>query len=160
MDSADPRLIARYETSGRIGFGADGLTFDGEGNLYCGIFEDGIVYQTKFGKDGKAMPAKLFAKDPKMKSCDGIEWRKADNKIYVVDMLINGVQVVSMDGSVETLHQNGDTDGADGSLDEPCEVLVDGDRLVVINMDWWFECEWLTNKKTDQPFTVSVIDLK
>ena len=78
----------------------------------------------------------------------------------VVDMLINGVQVVSMDGSVETLHRNGDTDGADGGLDEPCELLVDGDRLVVINMDWWFECEWLTNTKTDQPFTVSVIDLK
>jgi len=160
VDSADPRLIARYETSGRIGYGADGVTFGGDGNLYCGIFEDGLIYRTRFDADGKAMPAELFSKDPKMKSCDGIEWRAKDNKIYVCDMLINGVQMVSMDGSVETLHQNGDTDGADGGLDEPCEVLVDGDRLVVINMDWWWECEWLTNKKTDAPFTVSVIDLE
>jgi DNA-binding beta-propeller fold protein YncE len=159
-DSADPRLIARYETSGRIGFGADGVVFDGEGNLYCSIFEDGILYKTSFDADGKAKPPVLFAKDPKMKSADGIDYCAKDKKIYVTDMLINGVQVVSMDGSVETLHQNGDTDGADGLLDEPCEVLVDGDRLVVVNMDWWFECEWLTNKKTDLPFTVSVIDLK
>lgn len=159
-DATDPRLIARYETSGRIGYGADGLDFDGEGNLYCGIFEDGLLYRTKFGAGGKAMAPELFAKDARMACCDGIAWRAADNKIYVADMLLNAVQVVAMDGSVETLHQNGDTDGADGSLDQPCEVLVDGDRLVVVNMDWWWDCEWLTNKKVDRPFTVSVIDLK
>jgi hypothetical protein len=158
--SHDPRLIARYETSGRIGFGADGLTFDREGNLYCGIFEDGLIYRTRFDAQGKARGPELFAKDPAMKSADGIEWRAADNKIYVADMLANAVQVVAMDGSVATLHCNGDTDGTDGLLDQPCEVLVDGERLVVVNMDWWFECEWLTNSKTDAPFNISVIGLE
>ncbi|MCH7224881.1 hypothetical protein [Haloferula sp. A504] len=156
----DPRLIARYETSGRIGFGADGLTFDGEGNLYCSIFEDGLIYRTRFGDDGEAGRPELFAKAAVMKSADGIEWRAADNRIYVADMLANAVQVVSMDGSVETLHRNGDTDGVGGLLDQPCEVLVDGDRLVVVNMDWWWDCEWLTNSKTDVPFNVSVIGLE
>ncbi len=159
-DSADPRLMARYETSGRIGFGADGLVFDDKGNLYCGIFEDGIIYRTRFDAEGKAMPPELFARDPAMASCDGIDWRPSDRKIYVADMLRNAVQVVAMDGSVETLHRNGDTDGSNGLLDQPCEVLVDGNRLVVVNMDWWWDCKWLTNKKVDRPFTVSVIDLK
>lgn len=158
--SADPRLIARYETSGRIGFGADGVTFDSRGNLYCSIFEDGVIYRTRFDNDGKPLPPELFAKDPKMKSADGIMWRAADNRIYVADMLANAIQVVSMDGSVETLHRNSDTDGREGLLDQPCEVQVDGKRLVVINMDWWWDCEWLTNTKVDKPYTVSVIDLE
>ena len=159
-DATDPRLIARYETSGRIGYGADGLTFDGKGNLYCAIFEDGLVYRTAFDKKGKAKAPELFAKDPKMASADGMEWRKADNKFYIADMLNNAVQVVSMDGSVSTLHQNGDTDGGDGLLDQPCEVVIHGDRLIVMNMDWWWDCEFLTNTKVDRPFTISVFELK
>ncbi len=160
LKSHDPRLIARYETSGRIGFGADGLTFDDDDNLYCSIFEDGLIYRTRFGKDGTAAEPELFAKSPVMKSADGIAWRAKDDKIYVADMLANAVQVVAMDGSVKTLHANGDTDGTGGLLDQPCEVLIDGDRLVVVNMDWWWDCEWLTNTKTDPPFNVSVIELE
>lgn len=157
--TGDPRLITCLESSGRIGFGADGLTFDGEGNLYCSIFEDGVIYRIPFDKRGNPLKPRLFAKDPKMHSADGIMWRAADNRIYVADMLINGVQVVSMDGSVETLHRNGDTDGSDGLLDEPCEVQVIGNRLLIVNMDWWWDCPLLTNTKTDRPFTLSVIEL-
>jgi hypothetical protein len=156
---ADPHLIATFKTSGRIGFGADGLTLDGEGNLYCGIFEDGIIYKTTLDRDGKALKTGVFARSDKMKCCDGIFWRKGDNKIYVSDMLINGVQVVDMDGNVTTLHKNGDTDGADGSLDEPCEVLVRGNELIVVNMDMPFESDLLVNTKIDEPYTISVIQL-
>ncbi len=156
-EKADPHLVAKYETSGRVGFGADGLTFDGQGNMYCGIFEDGIIYKTSFGADGKPSQPAVFAKDPKMHCCDGIFWNQADNKIYVADMLINGVQMVSMDGTIATLHSNGDTDGADGSLDQPCEVLVRGNECIVVNMDMPWESDLLTNKKIDKPFTVSTI---
>jgi sugar lactone lactonase YvrE len=156
---ADPHLIATYKTSGRIGFGADGLTFDAEGNLYCGIFEDGIIYKTTFDAKGKPAKPVLFAKDPKMACCDGIFWRKADNTIYVADMLVNGVQAVTMDGKVTTVHSNADTTGADGSLDQPCEVIVRGNELIVINMDMPWESDLLTNKKIDKPFTVSVIPI-
>ncbi len=44
-------------------------------------------------------------------------------------MLNNAVQAVDMLGNVETVWENGDTDGADGSLDQPCEVIVRGDEL-------------------------------
>ena len=92
-----------------------------------------------------------------MLCCDGIIWRRKDNKIYVADMLINGVQVVDMQGNVTTLHKNGDTDGADGSLDQPCEVLERGDELIVISMDMPWESETLVNTKIDKPYTVSAI---
>jgi hypothetical protein len=94
-----------------------------------------------------------------MLCCDGIIWRKADNKIYVADMLLNGVQVVDMSGKVTTLHKNGDTDGADGSLDQPCEVLERDNELIVISMDMPWKSDVLTNTKIDKPFTVSAISL-
>lgn len=159
-DKHDPRLVAVYTTSGRIGFGADGLDFDDAGNLYCGIFEDGILYRTTFDAAGRPSKPEVFAKDPAMHCCDGIIWSSKDRCFYVADMLRNAVQRVNMDGSVHTLWSNGDTDGADGSLDQPCEVLLRGRELVVINMDMPWESDLLTNKKIDQPYTVSVIDLK
>jgi len=155
--SADSHLVAKYETSNSTGFGADGVACDAEGNMYCGIFEDGVIYKTSFDKNGKPSKPILFAKDKKMLCCDGIIWREKDNKIYVSDMLINGIQVVDMKGNVTTLHKNGDTDGADGSLDQPCEVLERGDELIVINMDMPWESDTLVNTKIDKPYTVSVI---
>jgi sugar lactone lactonase YvrE len=157
--SADPHLVAKYLSSNNTGFGADGVACDASGNLYCGIFEDGVIYKTTFDNDGKPSDPVVFAKDKKMLCCDGMVWRKKDNKFYVADMLVNGVQVIDMDGKVTTLHKNGDTNGADGSLDQPCEVLVRGDELIVINMDMPWESDTLTNKKIDKPYTISSITL-
>jgi sugar lactone lactonase YvrE len=157
--AADPHLVAQYLSSNTTGFGADGVACDASGNLYCGIFEDGVIYKTTFDKNGKPSDPVVFAKDKKMLCCDGMVWRKKDNKFYVADMLVNGVQVIDMNGKVTTLHKNGDTDGADGSLDQPCEVLVRGDELIVINMDMPWESDTLTNKKIDKPYTVSAIAL-
>ena len=157
--SQDPHLIAVYETSNRIGFGADGLAFDGDGNLYCGIFEDGIIYKTTFPPDGKPVTTEFARDEEKMSCCDGIIWREADNCIYVADMLRNGVQVVDMQGKVRTLHTNPDTDGASGLLDQPCEVMMRGNELIVVNMDMPWESDLLANKAIDKPYTVSVIDL-
>ena len=159
-EAPDAHLIALYKTSGRIGFGADGLCFDGEGNLYCGIFEDGVLFKTTFDESGKPKETAEFAKADNMACCDGIIWRKADNRIYVADMLINGVQAVDMEGNVTTIHKNGDTTGADGSLDQPCEVLERGDELIVISMDMPWESDLLTNSEIDEPYTVSAITLK
>lgn len=158
--SADPRLIAVYKTSNRIGFGADGVVFDDAGNLYCSIFEDGILYQTTFDKKGKPSKPVLFAQDSKMASADGLIFSSKDKCFFVADMLKNAVQKVDLQGKVETVHANGDTNGADGSLDQPCEVLLRGRELIVVNMDMPWESDLLTNKKIDEPYTVSVIDLK
>lgn len=158
-EEQDPRLIAVYTTSNRIGFGADGVVFDDEGNFYCGIFEDGIVYKTTFDAEGKPSEPVMFAQDPAMACCDGMIFRPADRKIYVADMLVNAVQAVDMSGAVETIHRNGNTDGADGSLDQPCEVLLRGDELIVVSMDMPWESDLLTNTEIDEPYTVSAIPL-
>ena len=155
----DSHLIEKFETSGRIGFSADGLTFDGQGNLYCSIFEDGTIFKTTFNSNGLVKETTLFAQDEKMASADGIFWNKTDNKIYAADMLKNAVQAIDMNGNVSTVYENGDTDGSEGSFDQPCEVIVRGNELIVVNMDMYFESEWLKNTKIDKPFTLSKFDL-
>jgi hypothetical protein len=56
-----------------------------------------------------------------------------------------------------TLWRNGDTDGADGLLDQPCEPIVWHGKLVVVNFDMAFP--GLTNTENDKVHTLSVIDL-
>ena len=45
-------------------------------------------------------------------------------------MLKNAVQAVDMNGKVETVWENGDTDRADSSLDQSCEVIVSDNQLM------------------------------
>jgi DNA-binding beta-propeller fold protein YncE len=156
-DNHDPHLIATFYTSGKIGFGADGLTFDPQGNLYCGIFEDGVVYKMTFDKSGKVTSNKPWAKAPHMKCCDGIFYNAPDNKIYVADMTINAVQAVDMDASITTVSSNGNTDGRNGLIDQPCEVIVRGNDLIIVNMDMPFK--GIVNTKFDKPWSLSVIKL-
>ena len=160
-NDADKHLVIKLTSSNRLGFGADGVTIDGEGNLYTSIVEDGVIYKTTLDSDNKAIETKLFAKDEKMVSADGIVWNPKDNKIYVADFLGNAAHSVDMNGKVITLHKNGDTDGADGSLDQPCEVLIRGYELIVVNMDmaWAVPADLQVNTKVDKPFTISTISL-
>ena len=158
----DRHLLVEFQSSNRGGGGADGVTVDGAGNVYTSIFEDGVIYKTSLDVDNKPLSTVLFAKDDRIKSADGIFWRRADDTIYVADFLGNAIHALDTQGRVSTVHKNGDTDGADGSLDQPAEVLVRGDDLIVVNMD----IAWLTppgvsvNSKVDRPYTVSAISLK
>ena len=154
----DPHLTATILTyNEKVPFGADGATFDGRGNLYIGNFADGTVHKIIFDKEGKVQSNTLFARAPFMKSCDGIWYDKRTNQIYVADSLANAVQIVSLDGSVQTLAQDEDNDGSGGRLDQPCEVLVRGSEVIVSNMD--FPVEGGVNKTFDKPYTMSVIKL-
>jgi len=96
-----------------------------------------------------------------MRSADGIVWRQADDKIYVADMLLNAVHAVDNNGNVETLHKNGDTNGQDGLLDQPAEVIIRGNELIIVNMDmpWNDPQGLLVNTTIDEPYTLSVIPL-
>lgn len=156
---SDPHLIATILTyNADIPFGADGATFDSKGNLYVGNFADGTVHKITFDASGKVASNKIFAKAPFMRCCDGIFYDKKTDKIYVADSLSNAVQMVSMDGSVQCLAQDGNNDGSGGRLDQPCEVLVRGDEVLVTNMD--FPVPGGVNQTWDKPYTMSVIKLK
>lgn len=154
----DEHRIARvYCRNRQLAFAADGLTFDDEGNLYCGNFGDGLVHKITFDADGKVASNTVFAEDPKMACCDGLFYDSKRKVIFVADSVLNAVQMVDLKGNVTTLARNGDTDGADGGIDQVCEVLVRGDELIIVNMDFPFP--GLTNTTFDKPYTLSVVKL-
>jgi ketosteroid isomerase-like protein len=161
-NSVDKHLIVQFKSSNRLGFGADGVTVDAGGNLYTSIVEDGVIYKTKLDSNNKAIKTTLFAKDKDMVSADGIVWNPADSNIYVADFLGNAAHAVDMQGNVTTLHKNGDTDGADGSLDQPCEVIIRENELIIVSMDmaWAVPSHLQVDREVDQPYTLSVIELE
>jgi len=157
-ETDDPHLIATFETfDEELPLGADGLSFDGDGNLYVGNFADGTVHKLTFDAEGKVALNEIFAKSDCMKCADGLFFDAETQKIFVADSKANAVQMVSLDGSVQTLARNGDTDGLDGGMDQPCEVLLRGREVIVSNMDW--PVPGCINSGYNKPCTLSVIKL-
>jgi sugar lactone lactonase YvrE len=143
--------------------GADGMTADKDGVIYFGNFGNGEMYRIVFGEDGKATTDVIHEAGNYFGCCDGIFFDPGTNKVYVNDSAGNAIHAFAppapgQKAVFETLWENGDTDGADGSLDQPCEcVIVDG-RMVIANFDWPFP--ELLNTGFGKPNTLSVINLK
>ena len=158
---ADPHLIATFQTKpnprGDFG-GADGITFDRDGILYTGNFGDGQLFKVTFQPEGSVDSTTRLIGPPKLTCVDGMFCDLRTNKIYVADSERNAVQVISPDGSMETLWENDDDTGEGGLLDQPCEVLVRGDELIVANFDMPFP--GLKNSQHDSHHTICVIRLK
>jgi sugar lactone lactonase YvrE len=156
----DPHLIATFQTAPnhRGDFaGADGLTFDAKGNLYTGNFGDGAFSRIEFDADGKVVSNAVLIKCPQMPCVDGIFYDCKTDRILVADSERNAIHAVTPDGKLETLWVNDDTDGSDGLLDQPCEVLIRGNQLIIVNFDMSFP--GLKNSKYDKWHTLCVITL-
>ncbi len=143
--------------------GADGMTADKDGVVYFGNFGNGEMYRIVFGADGKATTDVIHEAGQYFSCCDGIFYDADTNKVYVNDSAANAIHAFTPPKAgekavFETLWTNGDTDGADGSLDQPCEAVVVDGKLVIANFDWPFP--ELINTKTDKPNSLSVINLK
>jgi sugar lactone lactonase YvrE len=155
----DAHLIATIKSfNTKVGFGADGLTFDSKGNLYIGNFADGTLHRVEFDKQGCPQPATIFAKAPFMKSCDGILCDVTTDKIYVADSIANAIQIVNPDGSVQCLCQDPENDGKTGQMDQPCEPLLRGGELIISNFD--FPVPGGVNTKYEAPNTICKVRLK
>lgn len=142
--------------------GADGLTVDSKGVIYFGNFGDGAVYAVTFDARNKPVSRKIFQHD-NIQCLDGMTYDPRTNRIYITDSQLNAVHVMTPWESgkpvvFETLWANGDTDGADGGLDSPCEALIIGNKLFVANFD--SSDNTFVNTKHDAPHTISVITLK
>jgi hypothetical protein len=154
----DPHCIGTIEShNADIGFGADGLAMDNQGNLYVGNFADGTVHKIEFEADGTPKPATVFAKAPFMKSCDGLFFDAKREVIVVADMLANAVQLVFLDGTVRTLARDPASDGSGGRLSAPSEAIVRGDEVIVCNFDMVIPGG--VNEEFGPPHTISVIKL-
>lgn len=158
-ETKDPHFLDLIEVhDAELPLGADGLCFDKRGNLYIGNFADGTVHQFKLNSDGKVVSNKVFARADFMKSADGLTYDSKTGVIYVADSRTNSVQMVLPNGTVKTLAGNGDTDGLDGGMDQPCETLLRGRELIISNMDW--PVPGTINKQYNLPCTLSVISVK
>lgn len=159
---SDPHVIATFKSYKTAWpFGADGIAFDSKGNLFIGLFGDGILYKLEFDADGQVASNVEFAKAPFMINCDGMSCDPETDKLYVADSAANAIRIVHPDGTVETLAENDDvTDKHTGLLDQPCEALLPeyrGRTVVVSNMDWPFP--GFKNSGYQLPATLSLIQL-
>ncbi len=164
-NGTDPRLIVIEDvkkTPWGISGGADGLTVDKNGVVYFCNFGDGAVYAMTFDKANKPTCRKIFH-DERISCCDGMFYDARTDRSYIADSQLNAIHAISRwepgkEVVFETVWANGDTDGADGLLDSPCEPMVVGNKLYVANFD--STGPMMVNKKHDAPHTISVITLK
>ena len=165
-NGTDPHL-ALVEESENIGrgdnAGADGMTCTPDGVVYFGNFGDGAMYRVVFDKNLKATVEKIHKAGEVFSCCDGIFYDKRTNKIYINDSEKNAIRAfkpvkAGEKPKFEVIWENGDTDGTDGLLDQPCECVVVGQRMIICNFDWPFP--GLLNASFDTPYTMSEITLK
>lgn len=153
----DEHLFETFTSNGSLGFGANGLAFDDQGNMYTGIMEDGTVFKTTQDSDGNKISSKLFTDG--MVANDGIHWDKRTQALYITDLFDNAVYSIDLDGKLTLLAKNGDTTGVNGELDAPGEVIVRGTQAYVNNFDAAFDSPKMVNSKPDAPVTISLIDI-
>lgn len=157
----DPHLVVKAKCTPNhrndiAGF--DGMCFDKYGILYTGNFGDGQFYKVSFdGQNGKVKEFTVI--DNSLSCVDGICYDNIRNVIYIADSEKNAIHVWDVTKNKMTkLWENDDTDGSDGLLDQPCEPLVVGNKIVIANFDMPFP--GLKNSRYDRVHTLSVIDIK
>ncbi len=162
----DPRLIVKEEVA-KVGrddnAGFDGIATGPDGTLYAGNFGNGALYAIRFDGEGKPLVEMIHDAGDVFACCDGIFYDKETDRIYINDSAANAIRAFkpTQPGEkavLELVWENGDTDGADGSLDQPCECVVIDGKMYIVNFDWPFPA--MKNTKFDLPSTISVIDLK
>ncbi|MDF7811732.1 hypothetical protein [Hymenobacter sp. YC55] len=159
----DPHVLTTFTTQVNetgVDNGADGLDYDSKGNFYTGSFGDGTFYKMTMKPDGTLDKKEVLTLTGKKIPCiDGLIIDRKTDKAYLCNSRENSIEVVNLkDNSVTTLAQNGDTNGTNGLLDQPAEVLLKGNRLYISDFDK--PEKNFVNKKSDAPHTMSVIDLQ
>lgn len=159
----DPHVLAMFTTKVNetgVDNGADGLDYDRQGNFYTGSFGDGTLYKMTLNPDGTLAKQEAVAvKGKKIPCIDGLIIDRKTDKLYACNSRENAIEVVNLqDNTVTTLAKNPDTDGRNGLLDQPAEVLLKGSKLYISNFDK--PEKNFVNQKSDAPHTLSVIAVK
>lgn len=153
----DPHVLTTFTTQDNpnaLDNGVDGLDYDSKGNLFTGGFGDGILYKLTLKPDGTLGLKTKFAT---LACVDGLVIDRATDRLYVCDAEKNAIRIVVSDGTVSTLTENGDTNGRNGLLDQPAEVLLKGNQLLIANYD--VPDQAFKNQRFDAPHTLSVIQI-
>lgn len=157
VNAENPHLFETFISDGSLKFGANGLAIDSNGDLYTGIMEEGSVYKTTMDDQNNKIATTLLVKG--MIATDGMKWDARTDKLYITDLFANAIYSIDKGGKLELLVKNEDTNGADGKLDGPSEVVIRGKDIIVMNFDAVFDNPKMVNTKADFPYTLSVITL-
>ena len=153
--ASDPHILTTFVTVlGPDGddLGCDGIDYDSQGNLITGLFGNGVMYKLGLNADGSLASKTEFAKLP---CVDGLVINRDTDNVYVCDAKHNTIWIVSPTGATRVISQNGDTDGSNGLLDEPAEVLLRSNKLYIANYD--VPQKGTINTRSDAPHTISVL---
>jgi len=151
----DRNILTTFITQNKdCQYGADGIAFDKEGNLYVGNFGDGAVYKITFNDDGTVKENQVWAKDPEqLQSTDGMIFNDK-GELFIADFFANSVAKIAPDGKVARIAQSPDTDGFNGELDQPGEPIIWKGKLIVSCFDLVVN-PWTVNTKHELPATLS-----
>jgi sugar lactone lactonase YvrE len=153
----DSHLIATiYTDNPDWPVGANGLTFDSQGNMYVGNFGQAAIVRFTFDKDGNVTSQKVLVRSHGIESTDGMKFDPKTNAIYLADFVGNAVHKIdTKTGAVTTIAKDAkNSGGIGGMLDMPSEVCLRDGRLYVSNIDLP-----LAGNEFDEPHTISVIEL-
>lgn len=156
---ADEHILTTFLTlNPACQYGADGIVFDPQGNLYVGNFGDGAVHKISFHADGRVKENTVWAKnEAELVSTDGLCIDNAGN-IYAADFSANAIAKIDPQGNVKRMAQSPDTDGFNGELDQPGEPIVWNGKLVVSCFDLVTD-EGKVNTQHEMPATMAMLEL-
>ncbi|OPH46658.1 phage head-tail adapter protein [Paenibacillus ferrarius] len=155
----DPHMLTTLLTLNENDqYGADGIEFDPQGNLYVGNFGDGAVHKITFNLDGTVKDNVVWAKNPdQLQTTDGMVMDEGGH-LYIADFSANAIAKVYPDGTVERYAQSPDSNGFNGELDQPSEPIIWNGKLIVSCFDL-VTGPGKVNTKHELPATMSELDL-
>ncbi|WP_020211101.1 SMP-30/gluconolactonase/LRE family protein [Gilvimarinus chinensis] len=158
-DLNDSELIFHDTTTNpKRQFGLDGLVFDDKGSLYLTNFGDGKIYRLTLSETGGVLQSTVFAQLPSEVGLDGISIDSKGN-LYVAGFLLNQIYQITPDAEVSLIADYPDNKGENGAIDQPADVMVYGDKLLISNFDL-MTGKGIRNSKHSKPYTVSYILLR
>lgn len=150
----DPHVIFTLKTRGAVKVGANGLCFDGDGNLFIANFGDQEIWKLSFDETGNVRSIRLFTKIDKAESVDGMQY-DGEGSIWFADFMGNAIfRVNSKTGKAILVAKNPPCDGRSGELDAPSECIRLGNLIYVSNIDLTYGPH-----KADDKQTISIIEL-
>lgn len=157
-DLADPELIFHDTTNNpKHQFGLDGLVFSGDNLLYVANFGDARIYRLNISDSGDVEAVSLFAQLPSGVGVDGLDVDDQGN-LYVAGFLLNQIYKVTPEGRVILMADYPDNNGDNGGIDQPADLLVYRDKLLISNFDL-MAGEGIRNEGHGRPYTITYIPL-
>lgn len=158
-DENDPNLIfIAYTKNPNRQFGLDGLEFGDNGDLFVGDFGDCLIYNLNLNSNGKVEEHSIFVSFPDSTGIDGMVFDSSGN-LYVAGFAQNQVWKVNTNGKIEKLVDYPDNNGENGAIDQPADLFILGDKLLISNFDLMVT-DGMVNQGHSKPYTISSLKIK